>query len=173
MGSFDVVRRIRSGSGFVLDAAFAGDRPVVVVHGAPSQERDQVRTALAAVRDIHDRMRHRLVPRVVSADLGCDDPWLCFDCPATFDGGTLLERMATSERRIPYAGADAFIRSLREGLEAGHAAGTCMGRISPRNVLFAPDGRFWLIGFGRNLAIELADGVLDTDVPFFRRQSSL
>lgn len=167
---------IRSRGAFQLLSAKREDdgRPCVLVLPGANANPTLIRAALEEVRRVHSLLNHPLIPRVTQlADLD-GTPCLELDCDATMDGDDMLRLVAESEQRVPYPGGDGFIASLRKALQSAHAAidpttgrGVHLGRISLRNVLFNPAGRWYLIGFGRNFPIERENGALDGETVFF------
>ena len=144
-----------------------GERCVVVLPG-PRANRDRVAAVLDEVAAIHARVDHPLVPRVSARDTVNGTPFLEFDIPASRDARDMMRCLAESGEKIPYGAADAFIVSLRLTLEAAHAAAhptnggpILIGRFSHNNVLFADDGRWWLIGLGHNFLVENEWGQVD------------
>ena len=144
-----------------------GQRCVLVLPGARAQVA-RVAAVLAEVAAIHACVDHPLVPRVSAHGLAGDTPFLEFDIPASRDALDMTRCMAESGDKLPYEAADGFIVSLRQVLEVAHATPhpdgqgpILLGRFSHRNVLFADDGRWWLIGLGRNFLVENELGQLD------------
>jgi hypothetical protein len=148
-------------------------RCVVVLPG-PRANRAKVAEVLAEVAAIHATLVHPLIPRVSALGEVDGTPFLEFDVPASRDSMDVTRCMAESGEKIPYDAADAFIVSLRQTLEVAHLAThprhggpVYLGRFSHNNVLFADDGRWWLIGLGRNFAVENEYGQFDgTTVAF-------
>ncbi|MFO0748218.1 MAG: hypothetical protein U1F43_21540 [Myxococcota bacterium] len=173
---------IRSRGAFQLISARRvsdGERCVLVLPG-PSGAPARVAEAFAEVERVHAWLDHPLIPPVTARDVVDGTPVLELGCAATFDGIELIRSIAESGRKVAYGAADAFLASLRGALEAGHAlahAATgqpiCMGRIGHGNVLFDRSGRWWLIGFGRNLPLEKDDGAIDGSWAFFQAPEML
>ena len=167
---------IRSRGAFQLLSAKREDdgRPCVLVLPGANANPIAIRAALQEVRRVHGLISHPLVPRVTDLTEWGGTPLLELDCDATMDGDDMLRLVAESGQRIPYAGGDGFITSLRGALQSAHAVtdpktgqGIRLGRISLRNVLFNPAGQWCLIGFGRNFPIERENGSLDGETVFF------
>jgi hypothetical protein len=167
---------IRSRASFRLVGATreADDRRVVVVVPGPSADRGRVAEALAEVERVHAHLDHPRIPKVSASGLAGETPFLELECDAVIDGVDMVRRMAGAPAKIPYAAADGFIVSLREALEAAHAAPRpdtgapiCLGRLSAANVLFSPRGEWFLVGFGRNFPLETESGSLEGSVTPF------
>jgi hypothetical protein len=93
-----------------------------------------------------------------ASELGPD--YVVFDCPARLDLAGLLMIARGPEPRVKHGAADGFVVALRDALftAAAHedprdGGPCCIGTMGHANVLFARDGRFWLIGLGHNLAL--------------------
>lgn len=158
---------LRKSDAFVVESARVDGRAVVVVSAAVDVDRAAARAAVDDVARAHACVAHAVVPAVVDVDVAGDDPYVVFDCPAVCDASVLLGRLAERTALIPYGAADAFIVTLRDAMRAAHRAGHTLGRFSPHNVWFAADGRFWLVGFGRNFPLEVRGPAYDVTVPFF------
>ena len=63
------------------------------------------------------------------------------------EGQSLQERLAW-ERRMDTGTVLAMGKTLAEVLEMAHGAGLCHGDLKPGNVVFSPEGRIRLLGFG-------------------------
>lgn len=132
-------------------------RECVVVTGSPLARVDGVRAALAALHDAHARIAHPIVAPVLAR--GDEGDWVALDVPARTDLAGLLMLARAREISIEHGAADGFITSLRDGLFAAFATQDAAGRplslgaIAYGNVLFAPDGRFWIVGFGHNVIV--------------------
>ena len=142
-------------------------RCVVVLPG-PRANRAKVAAVFAEVAAIHGRLHHPLIPRISAHGEVDGMPYLEFDIPATRDGQDITRCVVESGAKIPYDAADAFIVSLRRALEVAHAAqhptgggAVHLGHLSHNNLLFADDGRWWLIGLGRNFPVENEYGQID------------
>lgn len=161
---------LRATDAFVVHRAEFDGRGVVAVVGAVDVDARTAAAALAQIGDAHNRIEHRHVPRVIATGLDDERPWAVFDCPAVCDSSLLLARLTERTALLPYNGADAFIVSLRSALQAAHASSSplFLGRCSPHNIWFADDGRWWLVGFGRNFPIEGRGGIVDVTVPTFQ-----
>jgi hypothetical protein len=123
----------------------------------------------ALVSDVaaaHAVVRDPRVPDVIAFETEGEKPFVAFACGAVTDGVALLERLAAAPP-IPYEAADGFIASLRAALQAAQGddpAPRCFGRLSLANVLFDGDGRWHLVGLGRNFPVEDPEGRPDPAV---------
>jgi hypothetical protein len=132
-------------------------RECVVATAAPGTDRDAARAALVRAHDAHAAIVHPVLAR--ATELGPDADFVVFDVPARIDLAGLLMVARPNGPQVRHAAADGFIVSLRDALFAaadhvdrlGRPA--CIGSIGHANVLFALDGRFWLIGVGHNLPL--------------------
>lgn len=102
------------------------------------------------------------------------EPFVALEGAFLADGLEVVRHLASTDARIPYAAADAFIVGLRGALEASHATvdptrggQRCVGRFSPANVLFRDDGQWLLLGLGHNVAAESERAIADPTVPSF------
>lgn len=163
------VHPIRARAGWIVLRArrIDDDSPCVLV--APGREAStaEARHSLEAVARAHASVKHPLVPAVSALRTIAERPVLELACEAVIDGLELTQRLAQTRLRVPYAAGDAFIMSLREAMQAAHAAGHCLGRISGANVLFAPNGRWSLVGFGENFPVQDQHGRPDPTLPSF------
>lgn len=176
LGRYQEPLPIRSRGAYQLVSARreADGTPCVLVLPGANANKDLIRSALAEVQEAHERINHPLVPKVTGNFEHDGIPYLELDCDATLDGEDIVRLVAESGRRLPYTGADGFIRSLRMAIQAGHAARHpttdapyFLGRLSLRNVLFTTSGKWFLVGFGRNFPLERDDRALDGETVFF------
>lgn len=168
--AFHELTTIRARAGWILLSARrrSDDAPCVLLSAGREADLDLVRDRLAAIERAHARIDHPLVPKVRARHVIADRPVLELSCDATLDGIELVRRLGRSATRLPYPAADAFIVSLREALQAAHAAGVFLGRISAANVLFAKSGAWYLLGFGANFPVEDERGAPDAHIPSFQ-----
>ncbi len=136
----------------------------------PSLSRQALERALYA----HERIDHPAVPRATGIRDIDGRPILELECPAIADGLEFSRRVTAGTARLPYEAADAYIVGIRLGLEAAHrvpdprtGGPTCIGRLSSANVLFSGDGRWFVFGFGHNVAVEDEHGMPDPTIPHF------
>lgn len=167
---------IRSRGSFHIVSAetAARERRTVIVPG-PGADAGRVDEAFAEIERVHALFEHPRVPRVTARGRAGEVPYLELGCAAAMDGVDLMRLLGDLEAKIPYPAADGFIAGTRLALEAAHAAAdprtslpVCLGRISHANYLFSPDGRWWLVGFGRNFPIERDSGAPDAWVSSFQ-----
>jgi hypothetical protein len=160
----------------LLSARRAADgRACVLLLPGPTADPDAVADALVDVERVHALLDHPLIPRVSYRGAADGLPFLEFDCPAVADGTELVRLLSDSPDKLPFGAADAFIASLREAIQHAHSVvdpstgqPIHLPRMSGGNVLFAPDGRWSLVGFGRNFPIEKEDRTLDGTVAMFQ-----
>ena len=160
---------IRSRGAFELLSARRVDdgRRCVLVLPGRAADPARVAEALAEIERAHGLIDHPGVPRVTARETVDGIPLLELGCDAAIDAIELLRLLADHERLVPYEAADGFIVGLRKILQAAHAVrdrdthGLCLGRISLGNVLLGPDGKSYLLGFGRNFPVEKETGVID------------
>lgn len=151
---------ISAEGGFRLTAAHDAreGRECVVVTPQPSTDADAARVALARAFQAHSTIRHPVIAPAV--ELGDDGEYLVFDCPARIDLAGLLMIARGPEPRVRHGAADGFACAIRDALFAAaehedprDGGPCCIGTLGHANVLFARDGRFWLVGLGHNLAL--------------------
>lgn len=168
---------IRSrGSFHLLSARRADDqRPCVVAVPGPAADRGRALAAFEEAARTHALIDHPRVPRVSAWGDTDAGPYLEFDCDAVTDVTAVIQLIADGEQKVSYPAADAFIAGLRVALESVHDVTDprsngplCLGRLSSNNVLFNARGEWFLIGYGRNLAVERDDGSPDGTVIVFQ-----
>lgn len=156
-------RPISAEGAFRITAARDGrsGRAVVVVTAKPGSDPERSARALEAFFEAHRQEIHPVVARAVEhASEARSGPFVVLDCPARFDLTHLLSLSRKTAMRATHGGADGFISTLRMGMMAASENPSVgpLGTIGYPNVLFAADGRFWLIGFGHNVAIADENG---------------
>lgn len=173
---YDGIVLLRAHPGFrVLAARRQPDRArVVLVAPGRFVEPTLTRQAMERALYAHERIDHPAVPRARGIHEIDGRPILELECPAIADGLEFARRVSLGTVRLPYEAADAYIVGIRLGLEAAHAVidprtegPTCIGRLSSANVLFADDGRWFVFGFGHNVAIVDEHGMPDPTIPHF------
>lgn len=151
---------ISAEGGFRLTAAHDArtGRECVVVTPQPNADAGAARVALERAFHAHSTIRHPVIAPAV--ELGEDGEHLVFDCPARIDLAGLLMIARGPEPRVRHGAADGFVCALRDALftAAEHddprdGGPSCIGTMGHANVLFARDGRFWLVGLGHNVAL--------------------
>ncbi|MBZ0119362.1 MAG: hypothetical protein K8H88_20390, partial [Sandaracinaceae bacterium] len=125
---------------------------------APGADPEAARVALAHFHAAHSTIAHRVIAPAI--ELGFDPDFVVLDCPARLDLAGLLMIARGPEPRVRHGAADGFITSLRDALFAAaehedprDGGPCCIGTLGHANVLFARDGRFWLVGLGHNVAL--------------------
>jgi hypothetical protein len=137
---------------------------------------DAAEAALDALFAAHSDPPHPLIARAVERVRGEHGSFVVFDIPATTDLETVIRYATAANMRANHHEADGFIVSLREALLiSARTPGRderhrFLGTLAMSNVLFAPDGRFWLLGFGHNVAAYDEAGRLVARAPVFRPQ---
>lgn len=130
--------------------------------------------ALDALYEAHRDPPHIAIARSTARVREERASFVVFDISATIDLDTLMRYAAAASMRATHHEADGFIVTLREAmLASARAAGRPqahrhLGTLAMSNVLFAPDGRFWLLGFGHNVAAYDAHEKLVARSPSFR-----
>ncbi|MCG8591241.1 MAG: hypothetical protein MJE66_18265 [Proteobacteria bacterium] len=164
MGHFVDVRPISANGAFRMAAcrdARTGRR-VVVVTGDRDVDTEAAGTALERLYWAHSTIAHlAIAPAVEFAASSSHEPHVVLDVPAQLDLETLLGlAQRSSFHRVEHGQGDAFVFYLREGLSeaARHVdpedgGPVCIGALGQSNVLFARDGRYWLVGLGHNVAL--------------------
>jgi hypothetical protein len=148
-------------------------RPVVVLFAPKPHDAARANAALRLVAEAHARIEHPLIAPSLGAHVSpAGDTYVVFDFPGVMDGVELVRIVADSGTKVPYAHADTLGTSVREALQAAHATRSetgesmCLRALSNGNILFAPDGRLALVGFGHNFATTnergLAEGLETT-----------
>jgi hypothetical protein len=154
----------------VLDA-----KPCVVLTPGPSADPTRVADALAEIERVHALLDHPCIPRVTERGVVEGTPYLELDCDAVIDGADLYRLVTDAGRTLLQESADGFISSLCQAMQSAHATvdperkgPVCLGRLSIANLLFSPEGRFYLIGYGRNFPVENDRGIHDGWVTTFQ-----
>lgn len=176
LGRYEDLLPVRSRPSFhVVSARRAGsDRRCTVIVPGPSAASSNVEEAFAEIERVHALLDHPRIPRVTARGREGDVPYLELDCESAMDGADLLHLIGDSEEKIRYEAADGFIAGARIALESAHAVTDpftnrpiCLGRLSYSSFLFAPGGRWSLVGFGKNFPVERDTGAPDGRVPSF------
>lgn len=168
---------IRSRGAFhIVAARRAGDQlPCVVIVPGAHADRGRALAAFAEVARVHGLIDHPRIPRVSAWGEAGATPYLEFDCDAVTDTTAVIQLIADGEQKVSYPAADAFIAGIRTAMQAAHevtdprtGAPLCLGRLSSGNLLANTRGEWFLIGYGRNLAVERDDGSPDGTVTFLQ-----
>ncbi|MEZ4369284.1 MAG: hypothetical protein R3B07_00605 [Polyangiaceae bacterium] len=148
------------------------NEPVVLVVPAPRVERGAARAALGQLESAHESLRNEcdlietqlaaclldVIPAVELLD-GFEQPIALVHCPAVTSFEALAEQMAFAGPRLPYVAATHMERLLLQVLSGAEALGRTggppvqLGGVGGANVLFATDGRPWVLGFGFNVCL--------------------
>lgn len=177
LGRYTDPMPIRSRGAFHLVSARRADdgRMCVVVVPGPSADVAKVAASLVEVERVHGLLDHPSIPKVACRGAHGGAPFLELACDAVIDGIEALRILGETERKVPYAQADALLTGMREAAQAAHRVidpvtglPICLGRVSYGNVLYARSGRFYLIGFGRNFPSEKDPSVPTGSTPVFQ-----
>lgn len=146
--------------------------PVTLVEALRGGARAQA--ALAALFRAHTAPPHPAIApaheHVVEAGLHA----VVLDVPAVTDLDGVVRLAAERGVKATHAEADGLVVTLRDALLAaarspGRASSDRhLGSFSVSNVVFAADGRFWLVGLGHNVAVLDEDGRLAPRARFFQ-----
>lgn len=176
LGRYDDLLPVRSRASFHVVSARRADqdrRCTVIVPGNRA-DAAAVEEAFAEIARVHGLFEHPRIPRVTACGKAGDVPYLELGVETAADGADLVRAIGDSGEKMPYPSADGFIAGARLAMEAAHAVTdprsgrpVCLGRLSYANFLFAPDGRWSLVGFGRNFPIEHDTGTPDGWVASF------
>ena len=154
----------------VLDA-----KPCVVLTPGPTADPGRVAEAFAEIERVHALLDHPHIPRVTERGVVDGTPYLELDCDAVIDGADLYRLVTDTGQSLPQASADGFISSLCQAMQSAHATvdperkgPVCLGRLSIANLLFSPEGRFYVVGYGRNFPVENDRGIHDGWVTTFQ-----
>lgn len=168
---FQDLRALAANTGFSVFAARRGSLPVVVVRPSARADVSMARAALAVLASSHARVDHPRVAKVLEARLDEDVPYVSFGLDVVASGLDVAARLARSGRRLTYAAGDGFVLTLRETLEAAHAAEggpQCIGRLSLGNLFFDARGSWRLVGLGHNVVTSDEHGRPDPRVRSFQ-----
>lgn len=168
---------IRSRGAFHLLAARRADdqRPCVVVVPGANADRARALAVFEEAARIHNLVDHPRIPKASAWGDAPAGPFLELDCDAVTDTTAVIQLIADGEQKVSYPAADAFIAGIREAMEAAHAVTDprtggplCLGRLSSGNLLHNARGEWFLIGYGRNVAVERDDGSPDGTITFLQ-----
>ncbi|WP_437931613.1 hypothetical protein WMF37_20915 [Sorangium sp. So ce291] len=172
-------RPIRCRDGFhVVSATRAGDaRACVVIVPGPAASAARADAAFAEIERVHALLDHPLIPKVAARGVADGTPYIELACDAEIDGVDLTRLLHDAGWNVPPGSAAGLIASLHEAMQAAHAVTdpkrgrpVCIGRVSCADVLFSREGRWYLIGYGRDAPLEGAgqeqvDRVLEFQAP--------
>ena len=133
---------------------------MVVVTADRAADPEAANTALGRLHHAHSCVEHFAIAKATEFGAYEQIPFVVFDVPAQIDFATVLASgRRCADVTVDHAAADAFIYYLREGLgvaaeqvDPRDGGPICLGAIGHSNLLFAPDGHYWLIGLGHNVA---------------------
>ncbi|MGK3963607.1 hypothetical protein WMF38_05470 [Sorangium sp. So ce118] len=172
-------RRIRCRDGFhVVSATRAGDaRACVVIVPGPATSAARADAAFAEIERVHALLDHPLIPKVAARGVADGTPYIELACDAVIDGVDFTSLLNDARRKVPPGSAAGLVASLYKAMQAAHAVTdpkrgrpVCIGRVSCADVLFSREGRWYLIGYGRDAPLEgagqeQADRVLEFQAP--------
>jgi len=172
LNRFVEVQPISSNGAFRITAGrdSRSARHVVVVTPDRAADLAASRIALTRLHHAHSTVKHITVAPAIYLDVDSDlEPHVVFDIPAKMNlKGLLGVCRRKPEHRVEHAEGDAFTYYLREGLSEAHqhaapwdGAPICVGPMCHSGIVFARDGRFWLIGLGHNIAACDEHGQID------------
>lgn len=173
-GRTRVTTPIYETSAFRVLAAHAQDEHdacVIVEAVSRSEASDRALDALFAA---HRDPPHPCIARAEARVQDERASYVVIDFPGTADLDAVIRYAVSASVRATHPEADGFVIELREALLASARAPARptshrhLGALSMSNVLFAPDGRFALLGFGHNVACHDTDGRLVARAPTFR-----
>lgn len=171
---FGELTPISATSAFRLSAARdqKTNRSVVLVEAerrTPASEAALRRLALAHTGPPHPA----LAPTLEGEDFLAEG-MVVLDIPACVDLDGLTRLGADARTRATHSEADGFIVTLRDALLASareperDPAARFIGTLCFGNVLFARDGRFWIVGLGHNVVVQDEHGALVARTRFFQ-----
>ncbi|WP_438031064.1 hypothetical protein [Sorangium sp. So ce233] len=179
LGRYEAPRSIRRRDGFhVVAATRAGDaEPCVVIVPGPAASAARANTVFAEMERVHALLDHPLIPKVAARGVADGMPYIELACDAVIDGLDLTSLLNDAGWKVPPGSAAGLVASLRKAMQAAHAVidpkhgrPVCIGRVSCADVLFSREGRFYLVGYGRDAPLERAgeqqiDRVLEFQAP--------
>ncbi len=133
-------------------------RPCLVVT-APRVSPVEARERLANMARAHRLAAGDHVPGVVDECLDGPSPWVMLDCEAIADGDHVADYTFETGVKSPHSAGAALIVEIMKTIARVHgvtdpATGTpvCLGSLARANILFAADGRMWLLCGAGHLA---------------------
>lgn len=132
------------------------------------------RAALERMASAHRDPPHPTIAPTLELVHDESGPVVVLDVPGCIDLDGLLRISADAHVRATHAEADGFIVTLRDALlttarEPGRdPSNRHIGTLGFGNVIFAPDGRFFLVGLGHNVAIHDELGCVVARSRFFQ-----
>lgn len=179
LGRYETPRSIRRRDGLhVVAATRAGDaEPCVVIVPGPAAGAARANTVFAEIERVHALLDHPLIPKVAARGVADGMPYIELACDAVIDGLDLTSLLNDAGWTVPPGSAAGLVASLRKAIQAAHAVidpkhgrPVCIGRVSCADVLFSREGRWYLVGYGRDAPVETAreqqiDRVLEFQAP--------
>ncbi|WP_437312505.1 hypothetical protein [Sorangium sp. So ce385] len=137
----------------------------MVIVPDPAVSAARASSVFAEIERVHALLDHPLIPKVAARGVADGTPYIELACDAVIDGVDLTSLLNDAGWRLPPKSAAGLIASLREAMRAAHAVTdpkhgrpVCIGRVSCADVLFSREGRFYLVGYGRDAPLERAGG---------------
>ncbi|WP_437322455.1 hypothetical protein [Sorangium sp. So ce394] len=167
LGRYEAPRSIRRRDGLhVVAATRAGDaEPCVVIVPGPAVSAARAKAVFAEIERVHALLDHPLIPKVAARGVADGMPYIELACDAVIDGVDLTNLLNDAGWTVPPGSAAGLVASLRKAMRAAHAVidpkhgrPVCIGRVSCADVLFSREGRFYLVGYGRDAPLERAGG---------------
>ncbi|WP_437738646.1 hypothetical protein [Sorangium sp. So ce1335] len=149
----------------------------MVIVPVPAASAARANTIFAEIERVHALLDHPLIPKVAARGVADGTPYIELACDAVIDGVDLTSLLNDAGWKVPPRIAAGLVASLREAMQAAHAVidpkhrrPVCIGRVSCADILFSREGRFYLVGYGRNSPLERAgeqqiDRVLEFQAP--------
>lgn len=136
----------------------AGLRPglrAVALLGAPEADAGEVTRALDAIERAHAAVAGQLIAEPIARGRHEGREFLALDADAAFDGERMVQTLADSGRRVPFAAAMGSLLTFCDTLARVHAAKVppplgplAIGVLLPCQVLYDAEGRATLLGLG-------------------------
>jgi hypothetical protein len=124
------------------------DRPCLVVT-APRVSIAESRERLSNMARVHRLVEGRdapHIPGVVDVQLDGPTPHVILDCDVVADGDHVADFVYETGTKTPHAAGAALIIAIMRAITALHRVGdSCLGSFARANILFAADGRMWLL----------------------------
>ncbi|WP_437642405.1 hypothetical protein [Sorangium sp. So ce854] len=177
LGRYETPRSIRRRDGLhVVAATRAGDaEPCVVIVPGPAASAARANTVFAEIERVHALLDHPLIPKVAARGVADGMPYIELACDAVIDGLDLTSLLNDAGWTVPPGSAAGLVASLRKAIQAAHAVldpkhgrPVCIGRVSCADVLFSREGRWYLVGYGRDAPLERAGEQQIDRVPEFQ-----
>ncbi len=145
------------------------DRLHVIVM-APRLPSTEARVRLGNLARVQRLVAGDRVPAVVDAELEGPTPWVALDCDGVADLEHVGEFVLQGGDKVDYERGSSLGKLVMETLAACHrirdpksGRPVCLGSLAAANLLFAADGRTWIVGFG---AGPFSDACISPEVAF-------